>query len=145
VAEADGGHVGRLKLQPSGDLLRRPAGLKPLDDVLAERVALDQLAPPQATLAGRVVRGRREVPGVRALLVEEIAPNLTSDRRAVATELLGDRGDRDLGVEPAEEGAALLEGEVAVGQAKGSFVQALAKATKSHLTMEFTRLQKEVG
>ena len=56
----------------------------------------------------------------------------------MAAELAGNLGDRHLGVEQAEEGAAFLEGEVTVGHAAGSIVQALAKPMESHFEFEST-------
>jgi hypothetical protein len=52
---------------------------------------------------------------MEALVVKVVAPDLTMDRRAVATEPAGNRRDRQLGVEQAEDGAALVGIELPAG------------------------------
>ena len=61
-----------------------------------------QLALPLAALPGAILRGEREVPGILPLLVEVVAADFAMDGGAVPAELLGDGGDRHLGVHQAE-------------------------------------------
>lgn len=90
---------------------------------------------------GGRLRGARDAITASPDLPEQVAADRTVDDGPVATELACDRVDRHLGVEQAEEGAAVLQGEVAVGHdAKGSIVQDAAEPTKSHFALECTRL-----
>ena len=77
----DGASVLLVQPEPTGDLLRRPAALKPADDVAPQAFIaaefLQALAPPPS----EVVRGHREVAGVLPLLVEAIAVDLAMEDR----------------------------------------------------------------
>ena len=53
--------AGTVQLQPAGDLLRRPAGLEPVDDEATQRLVPGQLASPPAALPGEVLGDEREV------------------------------------------------------------------------------------
>ena len=114
---ADGGSaVRRLPLQPAGDLLRRPAGREPLDHVRPQAVVGGQLAAPLATPAGQVLGGQREVAAEAAVAVAEaVAPELAVDGGAMPAEPLGDLAHGSAGFHEAEQGAPLVEVELAVG------------------------------
>ena len=98
------------------------------------------LLQPPAPLPSLVLRGQREVAGVVALLAEVVAADLAMDGRAVPAEFPGDGRDRHLGVEQAEDRAALGEIELPIGSRHegGSVVQAAEKPTKSHFGIETT-------
>src|SRR5947209_9664470 len=118
---ADGRPVIRLLLfQPSGDLLRRPAGLQALDHVLTQGGVGGQL-PAALPAAPRQVLGvQGEVAAEAAVAVAEAVPaQLAVDGRGVAAEPLGDLADRPAGLDEAEQGATLMEVEVAVGPGQG--------------------------
>src|SRR5215218_1028195 len=113
---ADGGPLSRLVPEPPGDLLRRPAGREPLDHVRPQAAVGFQLPTSPPTPAGQIVGGQGEVAAEAAVAVAEaVAPELAVDRRAMPTEPGGDLPDRPTGLHQAEEGAPLVEVELAVG------------------------------
>ena len=118
---ADGSPAVRLfVLQPSGDLLRRPAGRQALDHLLTQGRIGGQLASPLPAPPRQVLGGQGEVAAEPAVAVAEAVPaQLPVDGRGMAAEPLGDLADRGAGLDEAEEGAALVEVEVAVGPGKG--------------------------
>src|SRR5918995_163743 len=94
----------------------RPAGLQPLDHVRAQALVGDQLAAPLPTPARQVLRRQREVAAEPAVAVAEAVPaQLAVDRRGMTVEPLGDLADRGAGLDEPEEGATLVEVELAVG------------------------------
>src|SRR3954451_1432795 len=106
----------RFLSQPSGGLLGRPAGLQAFGDVRAQPLVGGQLAaalpaPPRQVLG---VRGEvaAEAPVAGA---EAVAAELPVDRRGVPAEPRGDLADRGAGLEEPEEGASLVQVELAVG------------------------------
>src|SRR3954454_23078008 len=105
-----------LLFQPSGDLLRRPAGLQALDHVLTQGGVGGQLPAALPASARQVLRVQREVAAEPAAAVAEAVPaQLAIDGGRVAAEPGRDLADRGAGLDQAEEGAALVEVEVAVG------------------------------
>ena len=103
-------------LEPSGDLLRRPAGLQALGDVRAQALVGGQLAASLPAPARQVLGVQGEVAAEPAVAVAEaVAAQLPVDRGRVAAEPCGDLADRGAGLDQAEEGAALIEVELAVG------------------------------
>ena len=111
----DGSAALAVQLQPPGDLLWRPAALELVDDVVPQDFVPAQLAQPLAALPGAILRGEREVSGIFPLLAEVVAADFAMDGGAVPAELLGDGGDRHLGVQQAEDRAALVEIELPIG------------------------------
>ena len=114
---ADRGPAVRLvPLEPAGDLLRRPAGLQALGDVRAQPIVHDQLATSLPAPPRQVLGVQGKVAAETAVAVAEaVAAQLAVDRGRVAAEPLGDLADRGAGLDQAEEGAALIEVELAVG------------------------------
>ena len=95
---------------------RRPAGLQALGDVRAQTVVHDQLAPPLPAPPRQVLRVQGEVAAETAVAVAEaVAAQLAVDGGRVAAEPRGDLADRPAGLDHAEEGAAFVEVEVAIG------------------------------
>src|SRR4051794_18365174 len=112
---ADGRPAVRFLLEPTGDLLRRPAGLQALGDVRAQPVVHDQLAPPLPASARQVLRVQGEVAAEPAVAVAEaVAPQLAVDCGRVAGEPGRDLARRGTGLDQAEEGATFIEVELAV-------------------------------
>src|SRR4051812_365299 len=110
----------RLLSQPSGDLLGRPAGLQALGDMRAQALVGGQLAAALPAPPRQVLGGEREVAAEAAVAVPEAVPaQLAVDGRGVAAEPLGDLADRPAGLDEAEQGATLIEIEVAVGPGQG--------------------------
>ena len=110
----------RLPLQPAGDLLRRPAGLQALGDVRAQTVVHGQLAAALPAPPRQVLGVQGEVAAEAAVAVAEaVAPQLAVDGGRVAAEPLGDLADRGAGLEEPEEGASLVQVELAVGPGQG--------------------------
>lgn len=102
------------KLQPTGDLLGRPAFLEAVEHGRAQAWMPDQLALPGAPrrrkLLGRhmpVARGHRHLG-----IMPEVAPDLAMDGRAVPAKLRRDLRDADLLVQKPGQDAPLVEGEV---------------------------------
>src|SRR3954469_25514333 len=113
---ADGRPSIRFLLEPAGDLLRRPAGLQALGDVRAQALVGGQLAAALPATARQVLGVQGEIAAEAAVAVAEaVAPQLAVDGGRVAAEPLGDLADRGAGLDEAEEGAALVEVELAVG------------------------------
>lgn len=113
---ADRGRIIRLPLQPAGDLLRRPAGREPLDDVRPQAVVGGQLAAPPPAPIGEILCGQREVAAEAAVaLAEAVAAEFALDGRAVPAEAGRDLADRAAGLDQAKEGAPLVQVELAVG------------------------------
>src|SRR4051812_47387035 len=105
-----------LLFQPSGDPLRRPAGLQALDHVLTQGGVGGRLPAALPASARQVLRVQREVAADPAAAVAEAVPaQLAIDGGRVAAEPGRDLADRGAGLDQAEEGAALVEVEVAVG------------------------------
>jgi hypothetical protein len=75
--------VRAVQPQPLGDLLRRPAALELVDDVVPQDFLPAQLAQPLTTLPGAILRGEREVPGILSRLAKVVAPDLAMDGGAV--------------------------------------------------------------
>src|SRR3954453_5562261 len=70
--------------------------------------------------AGQVLGVQGEIAAEAAVAVAEaVAPQLAVDGGRVAAEPLGDLADRGAGLDHAEEGATLVEVEVAVGPGQG--------------------------
>ena len=141
--QTDGPAVRLFLLQPSGDLLRRPAGLQALGDVRAQAVVGGQLAASLPAPARQVLGVQGEVAAEPAVAVAEaVAAQLAVDRRGVAAEPRGDLADRPAGLDEAEEGATLIEVEVAVGpgQEASPKVQTPAKVGDSHFAIEPTKI-----
>src|SRR3954469_21832493 len=118
---ADGSPAVRLfVLQPSGDLLRRPAGRQALGDVRARALVGRQLAAPLPASAGQVLGVQREVAAKTLVAVAEaVAAQLAVDGGRVAAEPRGDLAHRRAGLDQAEQRATLIEVEVAVGPGQG--------------------------
>ena len=113
---ADGRPAVRFLLEPAGDLLRRPAVLQPLDHVLTQGVVGGQLATPLPASPRQVLGVQGEVAAEAAVAVAEaVAAQLAVDGGRVAAEPGGDLADRGAGLDEAEEGASLVEVELAVG------------------------------
>src|SRR3954464_2984885 len=125
---ADGRPPVRFLLEPAGDLLRRPAGLEPPDHVLTQGGIGGALpTPPRAGLGGelptplpaspRQVLGiQGEVAAEAAVAVAEAVPaQLAVDGGGVSPEPGGDLAHGGAGLDEAEEGASLVEVELAVG------------------------------
>src|SRR5215210_1370263 len=112
----DGRPAIRLVPEAPGDLLRRPAGLQPLDHVLPQGVIGDQLPAPSSAPTCQVVRGDGKVAAEPAVaFAEAVAAELAVDGRRVPAELGGDLTDRPAGFDEAEQGASLVEAELPVG------------------------------
>src|SRR4051794_9007749 len=110
----------RFLPEPPCDLLRRPAIPEPPDHMLPQGTGGGQLAatPPAATRQVLGVQG--EVAAEPPVPVAEaVAPQLAVDRGRVAAEPLGDLADRGAGLEEPEEGASLVQVELAVGPGQG--------------------------
>src|SRR4051812_30425989 len=118
---ADGSPAVRLfVLQPSGDLLGRPAGRQALGDVRAQALVGRQLAAPLPASAGQIPGVQGEVAAKTLVAVAEaVAAQLAVDGGRVAAEPRGDLADRPTGLDEAEQGATLIEVEVAVGPGQG--------------------------
>ena len=109
-----------LLFQPSRDLLGRPAGLQALGDVLPQAVVGGQLATSLPAPARQILGVQGEVAAEAAVAVPEaVAAQLAVDRGRVAAEPGGDLADRPAGLDEAEEGATLVEVELAVGPGQG--------------------------
>src|SRR4051812_31854920 len=110
----------RLAPETPRDLLRRPAGLQALGDVRAQALVGRQLATSLPAPARQVLGVQREVAAEPAVAVAEaVAPQLAVDGGRVAAEPPGDLADRGAGLHQAEEGATLIEVELAVGPGQG--------------------------
>src|SRR3954470_14774346 len=110
----------RFLFQPSGDLLRRPAGLQALGDVRAQALVGGQLAAAPPAPPRQVLGVQGKVAAEAAVAVAEAVPaQLAVDGRGVAAEPPGDLAHRGAGLDQAEQGAALIEVEVAVGPGQG--------------------------
>src|SRR4051795_12158698 len=110
----------RLLLEPAGYLLRRPAGLQALGDVRAQALVGGQLAPPLPAPSRQVLRVQREVAAEAAVAVAEAVPaEFAVDGGRVAAEPPGDLADRGAGLDEPEQGASLVQVEVAVGPGQG--------------------------
>jgi hypothetical protein len=106
--------------RPSGDPLRRPAGLRALDHVLTQGGVGGQLAAALPASARQVLRVQGEVAAEPPVAVAEaVAAQPPVDRRGVTAEPRGDLADRPAGLDHAEEGAAFVEVEVTVGPGQG--------------------------
>src|SRR3954453_20419152 len=118
---ADRGPAVRLLvLQPAGDLLRRPAGLQALGDVRARALVGGQLAPPLPAPSRQVLRVQREVAAETPVAVAEAGPaEFAVDGGRVAAEPPGDLADRGAGLDEPEQGASLVQVEVAAGPGRG--------------------------
>src|SRR3954470_8581644 len=107
-------------LQPSGDLLGRPAGRQALGDVRAQALVGRQLAAPLPASAGQILGVQREVAAKTLVAVAEaVAAQLAVDGGRVAAEPRGDLAHRRAGLDQAEQRATLIEVEVAVGPGQG--------------------------
>ena len=95
--------------------------------MLAQARVLDQLMPLFLAPPGGVLGGDQEVAAIFVHVAEQVAAELAMDGGAVTTELVDDLGDQDLGVQKAEDGAACLKGEVAVGHGEGLRLASLWK------------------
>jgi hypothetical protein len=136
----DGRPVIRLVPEAPGNLLRRPAGLEPLDHVRPQGVIRDQLPVSLSAPVRQVMGGDRKVAADVALAVAEaVAAEFAVDGRGVPAEPHGDLTDRSAGFDEAEQGAAMVEVELPVGPGHHvSDVQASAKVGDSHLAIEPT-------
>lgn len=109
--------IAAVKAQMAGYLLRCPAGLQPIHDVLAQVAVADQLAQPGAPGLGFGLGIQRVI--AREMLElgvdKAVALQLTMDRGAVATETLGDLQNRHPRVMPACNLAPIFEAEVEIG------------------------------
>src|SRR4051812_37222748 len=109
-----------LLFQPSGDPLRRPAGLQALDHVLTQGGVGGQLPAALPASARQVLRVQGKVAAEPAAAVAEAVPaQLAVDGGRVAAEPGRDLADRGAGLDEAEEGTALVQVEVAVGPGQG--------------------------
>src|SRR5690349_10103804 len=109
-----------LPLEPTGDLLRRPAGLQALGDVRAQARVGGQLASPLPAPSRQVLRVQREVAADTPVAVAGAVPaELAVDGGRVAAEPGGDLADRGAGLDQAEEGAALVDIDLMVGPGQG--------------------------
>src|SRR6476646_897266 len=136
----DGRAALSVQSQPTSDLLWRPAVLELVDDVPPQDFVPVQLAQPLPPLPGTFRCGERKVAGILPLLTEVVAADFAVNGGAVAAELLGNLRHRYLGVQQAEDRAALVESELPVGSRheEGSVVQAAEKHTESHFELETT-------
>src|SRR5690242_635740 len=106
----------RLVPETPRDLLRRPAGPQALGHVGAQALVGDQLATSLPASAGEVLGVQGEVAAEAAVAVAEAVPaQLAVDGGRVPAEPPGDLADGLAGLDEAEEGAAFIEVEVAVG------------------------------
>jgi hypothetical protein len=106
----------RFLSQPSGDLPRRPAGLRALDHLLTRGGVGGQRPATLPAAAGEVPGGQGEVAAEPAVAVAgAVAAELAVDRRAVTAGPRGDLADRPAGLDRAGGGAASVEVEVATG------------------------------
>src|SRR6187397_483367 len=94
----DGRAALSVQSQPTSDLLWRPAVLELVDDVPPQDFVPVQLAQP-----------------LLPLLTKVVAADFAVNGGAVAAELLGNLRHRHLGVQQAEDRAALVESELPVG------------------------------
>src|SRR3954449_2209743 len=107
-------------LQPAGDLLRRPAGLQPPDHVRAQALVSRELPAALPAPPRRVLSVQGEVAAEAAIPVAEaVAAELAVDGRGMPAEPGGDLADRGAGLDEAEEGATLVEVELAVDPGQG--------------------------
>jgi hypothetical protein len=84
--------------------------------VRPQAVVVGQLAAPPPAPIGQVLRGQGKVAAEASIAVAEaVAAELAVDRRGMTAEPLGDLADRSPGLDEAEEGAPLVEVELAVG------------------------------
>ena len=111
----DGRAALSVQSQPTSDLLWRPAVLELVDDVPPQDFVPVQLAQPLPPLPGTFLCGERKVAGILPLLTEVVAADFAMDGGAVAAQLLGDDGDRYLGVQQAKDRSALVESELPIG------------------------------
>src|SRR5215207_1652105 len=113
---ADGWSVRCLPLEPSGDLSRRPAGLQALDHVRPQAVVGGRLAASLPAPVGQILGGEREVAAeARVAVAEAVAAELAVDRGTVPAEAGRDLADGAAGLDEPEEGAPLVQVELAVG------------------------------
>ncbi len=99
-----------LQPHPARDLLRRPAMHDPLDDRLADMREARKLPELGPTLAGHVMRGHAMIAAqFRPFLVDvNVAPDLTENRRAMASKLLRDGVNTQTSMTPAGDPAAFI-------------------------------------
>ena len=118
----------RMALQPhpAGDLLRRPAMHDPLDDRLADMREAYKLPEFGPALAGHVMRGHAMIAAqFRPLLVDvDVTPDLTENRRAMASKFLRDYVNAQAGVTPSGDPAAFVQVYVGIGAFHGSVLAA---------------------
>src|SRR3982750_2895642 len=102
--------------EPAGDLLRRPAVLEPPDHVLTQGGIGGELPTPLPASPRQVLGVQGEVAAEAAVAVAEaVAAQLAVDGRGMPAEPPGDLADRGAGLDQAEQGATLVEVELAVG------------------------------
>src|SRR4051795_5708754 len=113
---ADGRPPVRFLLEPAGDLLRRPAVLEPPDHVLTQGGIGGELPTPLPASPRQVLGVQGEVAAEAAVAVAEAVPaQLAVDGGGVSPEPGGDLAHGGAGLDEAEEGASLVEVELAVG------------------------------